>query len=442
MWMGTHSNNPSYDYETKRSLEDFIKDNQMLMGNDVVKKYGEKLPFLFKVLSAQKALSIQAHPNKKLAKELHEKNPKEYKDDNHKPEMTIAITPFEGLCGFRPLKEVSYFLKAVKSFRKLVGEDAAASFETTVDDSSKSDTELKQALKDAFSSLMNAKEEDIKAAVKELLAQLEKEDQDFAGGESTPTPGSKAFAELLPRLNGQFPNDIGLFVVFFLNYVELQPGEAMFLQADDIHAYISGGMYPASPTIPPAILTTPHRHHGMHGLLRQRSPCRLHTQIQRRPHPHQHAHLQLRAHSRAKNVTLRLPLLQVQHYCPLLRLQRAALRSPNRRIRRREDRPQFLRLKSHFRRYRRAQHSYLHRGPGNDQRGTQERGDPRRLGVLRGCDGRGCSREQQRRQAVQDVPRFLRDWRGEDFQRREALRWWNSSSTAGPSLVVKARLSL
>ena len=43
MWMGTHSNNPSYDYETKRSLEDFIKDNQALMGNDVSKKYGEKM---------------------------------------------------------------------------------------------------------------------------------------------------------------------------------------------------------------------------------------------------------------------------------------------------------------------------------------------------------------------------------------------------------------
>ena len=254
--MGTHCNNPSYDYETKRSLEDFIKDNHMLMGHDVVDKYGEKLPFLFKVLSARKALSIQAHPNKKLAKELHEKNPKEYKDDNHKPEMTIAITPFEGLCGFRPLEEVSYFLKAVKSFRKLVGEDAAAQFEATVDDGSKSEAELKQALKDAFSSLMNAKEEDVKAAVEELLAQIKKEDQHFTGGESTPTPGSKAFAELLPRLNGQFPNDIGLFVVFFLNYVELQPGEAMFLQADDIHAYISGGTYPLHSITPPPLLTT------------------------------------------------------------------------------------------------------------------------------------------------------------------------------------------
>jgi mannose-6-phosphate isomerase len=246
MWMGTHAGNPSYDYETKRSLEDFIKDNQMLMGNDVVKKYGEKLPFLFKVLSAQKALSIQAHPNKKLAKQLHEKNPKEYKDDNHKPEMTIAITPFEGMCGFRPLKEVSYFLKAVKPFRTLVGEDAAARFEAAVDDSSKSEDELKQALKDAFSHLMNSREEDIKSASEELLAQVKKEDQKFAGGESTPTPGSKVFAELLPRLNSQFPGDIGLFVIFFLNLVVLQPGEAMFLRADDIHAYISGGMYSTS----------------------------------------------------------------------------------------------------------------------------------------------------------------------------------------------------
>ena len=241
MWMGTHSSNPSSDYETKRTLEDHIKDNQMLMGNDVVKKYGEKLPFLFKVLSAQKALSIQAHPNKKLAQQLHAKNPKEYKDDNHKPEMTIAITPFEGMCGFRPLKEISYFLKAVNPLRSLVGEDAAARFEKTVNDSSKSEAELKQALKDAFSHLMGSKEEDIKTASKELLDQVKKEDQSFAGGESTPTPGGKVFAELLPRLNSQFPEDIGLFVVFFLNFIVLQPGEAMFLQADDIHAYISGG---------------------------------------------------------------------------------------------------------------------------------------------------------------------------------------------------------
>lgn len=243
MWMGTHAGNPSYEFETKRPLVDLIQDNKMLMGNDVVKKYGDKLPFLFKVLSAQKALSIQAHPNKKLAAQLHAQNPKEYKDDNHKPEMTIAITPFEGMCGFRPLKEVAYFFKTVKSLRGLVGEEAAGKFEAAVEDSSKSEDELKKVLKEAFSHLMNSKDEDIKSATKQLLSQVKEENESFAGGEATPTPGSKVFAELLPRLNGQFPEDIGLHVVFFLNFVALQPGEAMFLRADDIHAYISGGTY-------------------------------------------------------------------------------------------------------------------------------------------------------------------------------------------------------
>lgn len=241
--MGTHAGNPSYEFETKRPLVDLIQDNKMLMGNDVVKKYGDKLPFLFKVLSAQKALSIQAHPNKKLAAQLHAQNPKEYKDDNHKPEMTIAITPFEGMCGFRPLKEVAYFLKTVKSLRGLVGEEASGKFEAAVKDGSKSEDELKKVLKEAFSHLMNAKDEDIKSATEKLLAQVKEENESFTGGEATPTPGSKVFAELLPRLNGQFPEDIGLHVVFFLNFVALQPGEAMFLRADDIHAYISGGTY-------------------------------------------------------------------------------------------------------------------------------------------------------------------------------------------------------
>lgn len=250
--MGTHPSNPSYEVETKRSLVDMVQDNQMLLGPDVAKRYGEKLPFLFKVLSIQKALSIQAHPNKKLAQQLHAQNPKEYKDDNHKPEMTIAITPFEGLCGFRPLNEIHYFLKNVKSFRGLVGEDVAGRFEAAVEGSGRPDEELKQALKEAFSHLMNSKEEDIKTASDELLAQVKEQGDAFAGGEATPTPGSESFAELLPRLNSQFPQDIGLFVTFFLNFVQLQPGEAMFLRADDIHAYISGGTLHTDPSPLPA----------------------------------------------------------------------------------------------------------------------------------------------------------------------------------------------
>lgn len=128
----------------------------------------QKLPFLFKVLSINKALSIQAHPNKKLAEQLHKSNPKEYKDDNHKPEMTIAVTPFEGLCGFRPLAEIAYHLKHIKALRDLVGDSAASKFEKVVSNSSASEKEQKQALKEVFTALMETKPDGVKPASEEL----------------------------------------------------------------------------------------------------------------------------------------------------------------------------------------------------------------------------------------------------------------------------------
>lgn len=76
--MGTHPSLPSKDLETQRSLLELVQDNQQLLGSTVAQKFGDKLPFLFKVLSIGKALSIQAHPNKKLAEQLHAKDPKNY----------------------------------------------------------------------------------------------------------------------------------------------------------------------------------------------------------------------------------------------------------------------------------------------------------------------------------------------------------------------------
>jgi mannose-6-phosphate isomerase len=76
--MGTHPSLPSKDVETQRTLLDMVQDNQALMSTDISERFGGKLPFLFKVLSVQKALSIQAHPNKKLAEQLHAKDPKNY----------------------------------------------------------------------------------------------------------------------------------------------------------------------------------------------------------------------------------------------------------------------------------------------------------------------------------------------------------------------------
>jgi len=76
--MGTHPSNPSKDVATGRTLLELVTENQALLSPSVTERYGQKLPFLFKVLSIQKALSIQAHPDKKLAERLHKEDPKNY----------------------------------------------------------------------------------------------------------------------------------------------------------------------------------------------------------------------------------------------------------------------------------------------------------------------------------------------------------------------------
>jgi mannose-6-phosphate isomerase len=242
--MGTHPSNPSKDVTTGRTLLDLVQDNKALLASSVAARYENKLPFLFKILSIGKALSIQAHPNKKLAEQLHARDPRNYPDDNHKPEMAIAITLFEGLCGFRPLEEIVYFLESVPALRQLVGGDKAKEFtdvvESTKDDESEETVERrKKALQKVFAAVMSSSEADMAAATQVLVESAASAGSDFAGGGVSATSGS-VLAELVTRLHGQFGPDYGLFVLFFLNYVTLQPGEALFLRADDIHAYVSG----------------------------------------------------------------------------------------------------------------------------------------------------------------------------------------------------------
>ena len=269
LWMGTHPSNPSKDLTTGRTLLDLVQDNQALMSTSISKRYQQKLPFLFKVLSINKALSIQAHPNKKLAEQLYARDSKNYPDDNHKPEMTIAITPFDGLCGFRPLAEIAHFLQTVPSLRQLVGEDEASKFEKAVkgqetsDDSSKMQ-ENKKALQRALTSLMESKPEEVEKLAPQLIQQAKEEGSKFAGG-GGPSNDGQELADLMVRLDEQFPADIGLFVTFFLNYIKLEVGEAMFLKADDIHAYLSGGQYFTSSPRWPSTNFMDFRHHRMHG---------------------------------------------------------------------------------------------------------------------------------------------------------------------------------
>lgn len=158
--------------------------------------------------------------------------------------MTIALTPFEGLCGFRPLAEITHFLRTIQPFREAVGAQAAEQFEEAVGGQEDSTDPLavesnKMALRAVFTSLMKSSSEEIAAVAEKLVSAAKETPSTFASLSADPdTPPE--LAELVIRLNDQFPRDIGLFVLFFLNFVKMEPGEAMFLKADDIHAYISG----------------------------------------------------------------------------------------------------------------------------------------------------------------------------------------------------------
>lgn len=226
--MGTHPSNPSYDATTGRTLQDLIDDNEALLSRSVAEKYGRKLPFLFKVLSIEKVLSIQAHPDKKLAEQLHAADPKNYPDDNHKPEMALAITPFEGFCGFRPVEEIKWFLEMIPPFKELVDEATIDTFDA------KFQSEPKEALRTLYGAVVTAKEDKVIEAVKGIVALAKEEPSHFAGG------GHEDVADLIVRLDAQFPNDLGTVSGLFLNYLTMSPGEAVFLKANDPHAYISG----------------------------------------------------------------------------------------------------------------------------------------------------------------------------------------------------------
>ncbi|CAK9801960.1 Mannose-6-phosphate isomerase [Anthophora quadrimaculata] len=225
LWMGTHPNGPSYMKELNMTLEEYIKQNNEVLGSSVQKIFGSHLPFLFKVLSVNKALSIQAHPNKKKAKELHQQYPTIYKDANHKPELAIALTPFEALCGFRPVREIKEFLKVLPELRAVIGEDKVLKFMTT------DEAGIAKALKTCFHSLMTCDPGLVALQLRKLLDRLSNLDESLR---------QTLHASLLERLYSDYPGDVGCFGIYFFNFITMQPGEAIYLGPNEPHAYLSG----------------------------------------------------------------------------------------------------------------------------------------------------------------------------------------------------------
>ncbi|CAK1579274.1 unnamed protein product [Parnassius mnemosyne] len=225
LWIGTHPNGPSLIIERNILLSEYLKDNADAIGPVIRKRFGIAVPFLLKILSIQKALSIQAHPKKEHAEQLHAALPDMYKDPNHKPELAIALTHFEALCGFRPILEIKEFLKKLPELTKILSKESVNSLIQNEDDN----PEL--LIKQVFQSLMTCDKSVVANSLEELLKRLNNEDVSLQ---------SVLLYNTLQKLHGEFPGDVGCYAPYFMNLMQLHPGQAIFLKPNLPHAYLSG----------------------------------------------------------------------------------------------------------------------------------------------------------------------------------------------------------
>ncbi|KAK7603612.1 hypothetical protein V9T40_003611 [Parthenolecanium corni] len=224
LWMGTHPSGPAIIKDNDMPLENWILQKPSILGEKVLNTFGNNLPFLFKILSINMPLSIQVHPSQEKAKELNSSYPDVYKDPNHKPELAIALSKFEALCGFRPYDEIKQFLIDIPELSKVIGEELVEKFVTS-DESS-----VQCNLKFCFTSLMTASKTFVKSQLDAFLQRVRK----------MTDSQSSVLGDLLTKIYDYFPGDVGCFCIYFLNYLILEPDEAIFLPANEPHAYISG----------------------------------------------------------------------------------------------------------------------------------------------------------------------------------------------------------
>jgi len=233
LWMGIHPNAPSEILVDGKNtaFDELIKRfPDEILGNKVSKNF-ESLPFLFKVLSAGQALSIQAHPNKKQAIELHAKDPEHYPDDNHKPEIAIALSNLTALAGFKTFDQLTQILQSYPEIAFFIGEDIVSEMNQSQDQSKE---QQKPLLKKMYSSLMKKSltdNDELLKAIENLDTRLKLKNELTATEEK--------FFELRKIYPGA---DSGLFSLFLLNMIHLKQGQGIFLKAGLPHAYLKGNI--------------------------------------------------------------------------------------------------------------------------------------------------------------------------------------------------------
>jgi mannose-6-phosphate isomerase len=229
LWMGAHPKAPSQVLTDGlwRSLPEIIQENpEETLGQKVAARFSNKLPFLFKVLAAAKPLSIQAHPNKEQAGQGFVRENelgipldaphRNYRDDNHKPEIICALTPFWALNGFRRIDETLRLLEEARI-------PDLAEIVSVLQSHSNRD-----GLKKFFNHLMTMESGKQGKIVEQAVNFAEKR-----------TSEEPVWMWMI-KLNDEYPGDIGVLSPLFLNLVRLEPQQAMYLPAGELHGYLEG----------------------------------------------------------------------------------------------------------------------------------------------------------------------------------------------------------
>ena len=229
LWMGAHPKAPSMvQYKGQWvSLADLIaRHPQDILGKQIAKKFNNQLPYLFKVLAAARPLSIQAHPgleqarkgfaienNNRVALEAAHRN---YKDANHKPECICALSSFWALYGFRDIAEILL----------LMGKICPDGLSGELDQLKKNSDS--GGLKIFFTKLMTMETDQKNRVIDEAIQHAKQHLEEDPAFQWT------------ARLAADYPADIGLLSPLFLNLIQLKPGQALFLPAGELHAYLEG----------------------------------------------------------------------------------------------------------------------------------------------------------------------------------------------------------
>ncbi len=229
LWMGAHPKAPSMvkvDNQWLPLNKLISRFPEQILGKQVVSRFGAELPFLFKVLAAAQPLSIQAHPDQDQARDGFEREnrlgidlgspERNYKDKRHKPECLCALSPFWAMCGFRPLEQV----------RQLVRPLAGQRLGQLVRKLEKQDS--RNAIKEFFLSLLQMEAQHSEAAVEHVLKTIR------GKGLDDPVYG------WIGKLARFYPRDMGILAPVLLNLVRLEPGQAIYLPAGQLHAYLEG----------------------------------------------------------------------------------------------------------------------------------------------------------------------------------------------------------